>query len=254
MINKGFSAKFKYAIVLGVILIGSHFTNLYSQKPVYKNSLNKNTKVWNYQEVDQRLLHFGFCLGLNGTDFAVTPNNSVYYSDTLYPNVPKIYPGFHVNIVSEFRLSDNLAFRFLPGLIFTQRNTVFWEGGTPKNEFKIESNLLDFPMLFKYKAKRINNYRPYVITGGNIRFDMAAKNKYDEDQEIYVRLNKLDYFYELGFGIDYYLMYFKFTTEIKWSTGLRNMITDTPNERYPEYVNSIDKLQSSMFFISFYFE
>ncbi len=242
-------------IVIIVLLSVSVCFSSYAQHPVFANKLNTNTKVMNYQEVDQKSLHFGFCLGINTLDYNIGYRADAFLHDSLLPDVTRIAPGFHVNIVTEFRLSENFSFRFLPGIIFSQRNITYWNQNKEiVKEFQMESNLLDFPMLIKYKAKRINNYRPYIIAGGNTRFDMAAKTKYDDDDDVFIRIRKFDVFYEVGFGIDFYLPYFKFTTEIKWSEGIRNMLSDDPHPRHPQYVNAIDRMNAKAFLISFYFE
>lgn len=214
-----------------------------------------NSKVFNYQEIDQQPLHFGFTLGLNTLDFGVKVSAPAFLKDTLTADVTELYAGFHVNIVSEYRLTESLAVRFLPGLIFGQRNVIFWKNNeTFYRDMKIESNLLDFPIMLKYKAQRINNYRPYIVFGGNIRYDMAAKKDYEDAEEVYIRLNRLDYYAEAGFGIDFYLRYFKFSTEFKYSLGFRNMIADDPHPRFPEFTNTIERLNSSVFLFSMHFE
>lgn len=212
-------------------------------------------KVKNYQEIDKKALHFGFTIGLNALDFSVGHNASAYRRDSLFGDITELRAGFHVNIISEYRLSKYWSVRFLPGLIFGQRNLVYWKKKEELDkEMKIESNLLDFPVMMKYEAKRINNYRPYVIAGGNVRYDMAAKDKYEDAEKVYVRLKPLDYYAEVGFGIDYYLRYFKFTTELKFSLGFRNILQDDPHSRYPEYVEAIDKLNSTAILFSMHFE
>jgi hypothetical protein len=216
-------------------------------------------KVQNYREVDLKAIHFGFSLGLNALDFTVQHNATGYMQDTLTADVTKLSPGFHVNIISEYRITDRWSLRFLPGLIFGQRNIIYWKGNKQSNakfdrKMKLESNLLDFPLMLKYKAKRINNYRPYMVVGANVRYDMAAKKKYDEDEEVFIRLKRLDYYGEIGFGIDYYLTYFKFSTEFKVSFGAANVLADDPHPRNPEYFNAIERLNSSIFQFSMHFE
>ncbi len=226
----------------------------WAQSNVY-NPGNKRPQVRNYQEVDERPMHFGFTIGFNTMDFHFKNDLSHIISDSLTADVTVLKPGFHVNIITDYRLGNNLSARFLPGLNFGQRNITYWKSdGSYDADMLIESNLLDFPVLLKYKAKRINNYRPFVIAGGNVRLDMAAKRKYDENEEVYVRIKKLDYYYEFGFGIDFYSMYFKFSTEFKYSVGLRNILTNQPEERHPQYVNVIDRLNSNLFLVSFHFE
>ncbi len=235
--------------LFGIILIIFLFTSASAQHESIK------PKVFNYQEIDQQPLHFGFTLGLNTLDFGIKVSAPAYLKDSLTADVTELYAGFHVNIVSEYRLTDYLAVRFLPGLIFGQRNIVFWYNNEELHkEMKLESNLLDFPIMLKYKAKRINNYRPYMIFGGNVRYDMAAKKDYEDAEEVYVRLNRLDYYAEVGFGIDFYLRYFKFSTEFKYSLYFRNMIADDQHSRFPEYTNTIERLNSSVFLFSMHFE
>jgi hypothetical protein len=62
-----------------------------------------------------------------------------------------------------------LNLRFLPGLSFGERqlyyNIPVWETDyyQPLQYYSIKSTFLDFPLLIKYKARRINNDRPYII-------------------------------------------------------------------------------------------
>jgi hypothetical protein len=119
---------------------------------------------------------------------------------------------------------------------------------------EIESNFLDFPLVVKYKSKRVNNYAPYMIAGANIRYDLAARKDYEEDSNIYVRLKPFDVYFEIGFGVDMYLQYFKFSPELKLSTGLRNVLVSEPAAGFPQYVRSIDRLNSYIVMLCFHFE
>ncbi|MCK5169493.1 MAG: PorT family protein, partial [Bacteroidales bacterium] len=102
------------------------------------------------------------------------------------------------------------------------------------------------------KATRINNTRPYLIGGINVRNDMARNKEFTE--KIYIKLKSFDIYYEIGVGVDFYLAYFKFSTEIKYSVGMLNVVSSDPHDGYPQYANSIDKLNSRMFMVSLHFE
>lgn len=238
---------------ISFLCISCTFLNA-QRRPLY-HELSKVPRVQNYQEIDLRPMHFGFSLGINTMDFTIKQSLSNMMADSLFADVPKLYPGFNINIITDFRIADYWSVRFLPGLIFGQRNIVYWKNGEKVDaDMKLESNLLDFPIMIKYKAKRIQNYRPYAIAGGSIRVDMAAKKKYDESEAVFVKLKKLDYYYEVGLGIDYYLEYFKFSTELKLSVGLRDILTDTPEPRHPEYVRGIERMFSNVLQFSMHFE
>lgn len=213
--------------------------------------------VLNYQGVDQKKLHFGFTLGLNTMDFKLTPSMSSdpLSSEILYPELNDLVPGFHVGIISNLRLTEYLDLRFLPGISLGTRKILFYDSNKDVvSEMKIESTFIDLPLNIKYKATRINNTRPYIIGGINVRNDMARNKEFNEDDGIYIKLKSFDIYYELGVGIDFYSTYFKFSTEIKYSVGMLNVISSDPADDYPQYANSIDKLNSRMFMVSLHFE
>lgn len=215
--------------------------------------------VLNYQGVDHKKIHFGFTIGFNTMDFKLTPSMNTFVSGTdtlvLIPEINNLSPGFHVSVISDFRLNDDFSLRFLPGISLGQRNILFYNpDGSVDSEMKIESTFIDLPLSLKYKATRINNTRPYLLAGINVRNDMARNKEFNEDEEIYLKFKSFDIYYEIGVGIDFYLAYFKFSTEIKYSVGTFNNISSDVADDYPQYANSIDKLNSRMFLISLHFE
>ena len=76
-------------------------------------------------------------------------------------------------------------------------------------------------------------------------------------------LKPLDFYYELGAGMDFYLVHFKFAIEFKYSVGLNNMLRTSMTKHGevivppPEdaiFTDSIDKLLSRMFLVTLHFE
>jgi hypothetical protein len=115
---------------------------------------------------------------------------------------------------------------------------------------------LDFPLHFKYRSKRVNNYRPYVVGGLNFRYDMSAKKPgvYDQDSDEYMKFKRGDLYLEFGFGVDNYLKYFKFAPEIKLAVGLNSMIDPDGRTGHPEFANSISYARSYIIMLNFHFE
>jgi hypothetical protein len=232
-----------------ILFLGVISQSLFAQKV--------DNNVLNYQGVDFKRLHFGFTIGVNTMDFKFTRSMNPYNTDSavLFPELNDLVPGFHVGIVSNLRLTEYLDLRFLPGISLGQRKILFYdEDQNVEREMKIESTFIDLPLTLKYKATRINNTRPYVIGGVNVRNDMARNKEFNEDEEIYIKLKSFDIYYELGAGVDFYLTHFKFSIEIKYSVGLLNVISSDPSDDYPQYANSIDKMNSRMFMVSLHFE
>lgn len=209
-------------------------------------------KPQNYQEVDSKWLHFGFTVGLNTMDMAIKRN----LDDNIYADVTRIEPGFQVTIVSDMRLNNDFTLRFLPGIAFGQRNLAFYNYETRllEKELQIASSYLEFPLHLKYRSVRLNNYRPYLIGGTNYRFDMAARKEYNEEDDIFVRFKPSDIYLEGGFGIDFYLPYFKFSPELKVGMGLLNLRVDRPSDFAPQYVRSMDRMKAFVVMLNFHFE
>jgi len=225
---------------------------------------------------DQDRLHFGFTLGLNAFDFRIrhfnSLNDNVDFStqslDSLKlaeidavdrkvrADVATLIPGFTVGIVSSYRLSEFAELRFLPGLSFGNRKMVFnvpihdLNNNEDLSSYSVRSTYLDFPLVVKYKAKRIVNQRPYIVLGGAFRLDIAKSA--DDDL---VALDSPNLFFEIGGGWDSYLPYFRFSTELKFSFGLNNVLGKIPEFPQPAYYsNAISRINSNIITLSFHFE
>jgi len=233
---------YKRILILLILLIPVAAT---AQKAKPKNDSN----------YDERLLHFGFSMGLNTMDFI--PKMNPLDTNNWTAEVVSLKPGINIQIVMDYRPATYFDIRFLPGVSFGQRNLNFYDkdGVLINDKQQLESSFLEFPLMIKTKGMRLNNSRPYLIGGINFRYDLAAKKEYDEQSAVYMRLRKSDLYYEVGAGIDFYLPYFKLTIEAKMSNGLRDMLVhDEPHPFHPQYVNSIESLKSQIWTLSFHFE
>ncbi len=188
-------------------------------------------------------------------DFNITPSREYLMQDSLYPEVSLLNPGINIQIVTNLRPAKYLDIRFLPGVSFGQRVVRYYKNTELyNNDQRLESSFLEFPLLLKFKGDRLNNVRPYVITGLNYRYDLAAKKEYDDEEPIYLRLKRPDLYYEVGTGIDFYLTYFKLSVELKMSNGFKDVLVDEPAQGHPEYNNAIEKMKSQIWVLAFHFE
>lgn len=237
--------KFLYIIFAGLILLLHIDTFGQKQKP-------KNDSTY-----DDKLLHFGFSIGLNLMDFNITPSQTYLDTDGYYPEVSLLNPGINIQVVTNLRPAKYFDLRFLPGVSFGQRNVRYYDYNTGEliNERqRLESSFLEFPFLLKYKGARLNNVRPYIIGGLNYRYDLAGKKEYDDEKPVYLRLRRSDLYYEFGTGLDFYLPYFKLSVELKMSNGMRDILVHEPAPGNPQYVNAIERMRSQIWIIAFHFE
>ncbi|MDA3881595.1 MAG: porin family protein [Prolixibacteraceae bacterium] len=235
--------------------------------------------VPNLTTFDDRTIHFGFTLGVNTHDlgflhYGSLNDNPDFDADLLqeiYPefmsevdevgrviraDVATLIPGFTVGIVSNLRLSENLDLRFLPGLSFGSRQIVFniplhdLNEPSNTNSYTLRSTYLDFPLLVKYKSKRIINQRPYMISGLAMRIDISKSAKED-----LLRTKRVTFYAEAGMGWDMYLQFFRLSAELKYSFGLNSMLADPPQHPQPKYYSqAFKKLNSHILTLSFHFE
>ena len=201
---------------------------------------------------DDKAIHFGFCVGFNVMDFSISHSLANYQVDSLLANVTTISPGFQIQAVSALRLASDLELRFLPGVTFGQRDLSFYKGDQLYMKTQsLESSYIDLPLLLKYKSKRVNNYRAFLIGGFNQRIDLAKT--YREEDDIYMDLKLLDPCYELGGGFDFYFPYFKLSIEMRGSWGMFNVLNKRTTP-HPEFQDAIEKLRSSTYMLSLYIE
>lgn len=218
----------------------------------------------NLPAFDLKRLHFGFTVGFNSMDLGFTRNFEAM--NFIYADLSQLQPGFQVSAISDLRLNSNFNLRFLPGISFGSRKIAYYEyspaTGTgdlvvlddADNPVALGPSFLDFPLHLKYRSKRVNNYRPYLIGGLNFRYDMSAKREYDGESNEYVKFKPADLYVEFGFGVDTYLRYFKFAPEIKLAVGLRNIISEEGRPPHFQFVESIERANSYIVMLNFHFE
>jgi len=204
-----------------------------------------------------RNLHFGFVLGVNQADVQITNTGITQPQDgeTWFSDELTFSTGFTVGVISDLRLFTNLHLRFVPTLNFADRHISIISGEGEISNMSpvvIRSSLLDMPLLLKYRAKRIGNYRPYLIAGGGIVYDFSRRK-----QEVF-RFQPFDANLQIGVGCDFFLPYFKFAPELKLVIGMTDMLErDRPDIARPsdiKYSNAISRLTSRLFVLSFNFE
>ena len=213
-------------------------TCIYSQR--------NNTKISNLQNFDQKKIHFGYYIGLNNYNYKLDYLNNPNSDERI--NIENSF-GFSVGLIGDLKLRKNLNLRFEPGLKTNKLNVLYPNG----EEREIKSTYIQLPLLLKYSAKRYNNIRPYVMGGLSTSFNLSSNQDNPQDNASNVfRVKTNTFYYELGFGIDFYLQYFKFSPSIRGVFSLSNeLIPD--NTTTSIYTGNIDKMSARAIFINFSF-
>lgn len=219
----------------------------------------RREKPKNYRKFDEKALHFGFMLGVNTSDFTLTPKTDLLANYNLLSVQNKKQPGFQLGIITSLKLgSPTLRLRFIPSLSFQERiltyqfrdavdTTLLLE---PEVE-RVESTNLDFPLLLKYRTLRYNNFAAYIIGGAQYTLDLQTKaNSSQSLKNPFIKINQHDFQGQIGAGLDFFLPYFKFGIELKMSHSFNNvLIQDNTVISSP-----IDRLQNRVWWFSITFE
>lgn len=232
-------------ILLAVLIVSTSSAFAQRQKPQ------------NYRKFDRKLLHFGFMLGGNNGDFTLVPKDNLLQNYGVLHIANASVPGFQLGIISSMKIGHpTFRMRFIPSLSFQERviNYSFVDPNSDDPIFaeqRIGSTNLDFPLLFKYRTLRYNNFAAYFIAGPQYTLDLQSKQEASQSfTEPFLKLNKHDFQGQIGAGVDFFLPYFKFGFEIKLSHGLRNaLIQDDTRVSSP-----IDKLYNRIWWFSLTFE
>jgi Outer membrane protein beta-barrel domain len=204
-----------------------------------------STNAQNSYHGDEKLLHFGFSLGVNTADFGIARSDSA--------DVSTLTPGFSVGIVSDLLVSRYLNLRFTPTLHFAERQLSYVNSNL--KPLGVPSILMSVPLYVKLSAERYGNYRPYLIGGGGVYFDLGRNSGKP------ILLRAFDPFVEVGVGCDIYFSFFKLAPELKFALGFNDMLTplderDTGflSEGDKEYTKVLNKLTSRLITLTFNFE
>ena len=209
----------------------------------------------NIDNLDQKFLSWGYFLGFNQYDFKFDYEENL--DDIL---VDKTF-GFHLGLIGDMRINDYLNLRLEPGVFFTTRNLMYNESyfaGTDYNDSdllrEVKSTYIHIPLLLKVSTKRINNFKPFIIGGFSTALNLSSNQDNPDDNSAgEFRMKKNTYFYEIGFGIDLYLLYFKFTPSIRGIFAINDEIVRDADPNSP-WTGNVAKMQTRGIFINFTFQ
>lgn len=215
-------------------------------------AFGQRSRLRNQPKYDTKLIHFGFSLGLNYTDFYIRKFD-LSQVPGYYSVRSEVRPGYTIRIISDLRLHDNFSLRFVPGFAATVRNLYFevddrFTGLRTSVLREVESAYIELPWELKFRGDRIDNHLWYIQTGIKYTIDLASKM--DTEDEEFFKLNRYDFGYELGLGIDIYFEYFKFSPQIIATFGQADLLIQDGTK----LVEGINKIQTRAILVNFTFE
>ena len=219
--------------------------NGYAQFP---GGIFSKEPILNNENFDKQRVYWGYFLGFNSYDYKFD------YKNVAPDILVKQSTGFNVGLVGDVRLQEYINLRFEPGLYYTQR-TLSYSGLTrPIDATRtVGATYIHFPLLLKFSALRTGNVRPYLVGGFSTTLNLSSNEKAtDDNQQQQFRVVSWTKNYEMGFGVDLYLEYFKFSPSIRGVFGIGDeLIRD--NDPNSPWTGNVQSMKTRAILINFTF-
>ncbi|MBR0037060.1 MAG: PorT family protein [Bacteroidales bacterium] len=205
--------------------------------------------VKNIPYIDQRRMHWGFLLGVNSGDLRVVHSGK----NDWFAESPTVNPAFVVGLLGDMALTEHLNLRCTPSLYFQSREVKFHNALTDATRSQtLKTNYLSIPLSLKVATHRVNNYRPYMLFGASIDYDLA------HEKEEPIVFKHVDVGIHTALGCDFYLPYFKFCPELRFNLGLLDMIDHKrkglKDQTLMPYTDAISSAKNKGVSLIFFFE
>jgi hypothetical protein len=174
---------------------------------------------------DDRKFSYGFVIGLHTSAYQVKYSNKFVTKslDTVSQVIPSFSIGFSLGFLVNYHIAEFLDLRLLPKASFyNQQLRYYYTNRNPDNQL-VETTVVEFPLLLKYRSVRRGNVRMYMIGGITPGIEASGKNDVQSNSAS-ISINKTNLSLDTGLGFDFYFPLFKLSEEIRFSRGLVNML------------------------------
>jgi len=230
--------RFWFLLALLSMLNGQGILAQFNEKPIL-----------NLENEDKAFLNWGYFLGFNQYDFKFE------YQNDLQDILVDKSTGFNVGLIGEVRINNFLDLRFEPGLYYATR-TLGFPGFTEENDAirEVKSTYINFPLLLKVSTKRLGNWKPFLVGGFSASMNLGSNEaSLDDNSSGTFRMKKQVFNYEIGFGIDFYTEYFKFSPSVRGVFAITDELVPDTDPGSP-WTGNINALRSRGVFVNFTFE
>ena len=210
----------------------------------YTDDIPKNRPFF-----DQKKISWGYYFGMNFYDFKID-----YKTDKVHI-IQESNPGFQVGMVGNLNLNPSFSIRTTPGVYFTNRRLIFKNLNSAKDSIRdINSNFVQLPIYLKFNTIRYGNIRPYIVGGITYAYNINSfEDSKNDNSSGRFRLKSQNLFYEVGFGFEMYMFYFKFTPSIVGVFSVFDEFVPDRDSNSP-WTSNIESIRTRGIYINLTFE
>lgn len=204
----------------------------------------------NNPNYDNRKISYGFLIGLHTTAYQLKYAEE-FVNNPIYSDVHAIMPpwsgGFSLGFIVNLRLNEFTDLRLLPKVAFYEHKIEYHYIDETIESQMIETAMVEFPLVLKYKSMRRGNIRMYMIGGIKPSFEASGKADLESIQE-QINISRGNFSLETGIGFDFYYPLFKFSPELRYSRGIANILGDRDN-LYSRALSRVSTHNISIYFL-----
>lgn len=203
----------------------------------------------NNPNYDNRKISYGFLIGLHTTAYQVKYSENFVSNDfdTLFAILPPWRPGFSLGFIVNMRINEFTDLRLLPKVAFYEHELEYLYTDETMDRQLVETAMVEFPLVLKYKSMRRGNVRMYMVGGVKPAIEASGKNDVEAVQEA-IKIRNANFSVETGLGFDLYYPLFKFSPEIRYSLGVVNILGERDN-KYSEGLRRLNTHNITVYFL-----
>ena len=213
--------------------------SIYANAQLGKSMFTKDPII-NLENFDKQRVYWGYFLGFSSFDFKTDLKTNPALDRLIDV---KGHTGFNVGLAGVLRLHEYVELRFEPGLYYASRTLTYSQFDNDRDGIReVKATYIDFPLLLKFSSLRTGNVRPYLVGGLSTTLNLSSNSKSkDDNSEQRFRVKPWTPNYTVGFGVDLYFEYFKFSPSIRGVFGLKDELIrdDDPNSPWTGNIQSM---------------
>jgi hypothetical protein len=194
---------------------------------------NAQSRVYNrrfLEHYDDKPTHFGFYFGTGFSRLNVEHNQSFSLStDETVKITSKPRFAFKVGLVVNRYLSPQWDLRTTPGINISSKELHYDIYEKPSITDERDLDYFELPILAKFKSDRRKNHRMYMLAGANFLIETNIR-KGQKALVAKLPTKNSDFCIEYGAGFEQFLEFGKFSGELRFSHGLRNLLVADSNK------------------------
>jgi len=203
----------------------------------------------NRHPFDFKRFNLGFLMGMTYNSYNLKEQINIEEDGIMLHRI-ELVPryGLNLGMITNANLSRRLSLRFVPTISLEQRDFRYYFSDGPQMR-KIEASYLNLPVMLQLKTDYYRRTRVYVLTGGQIGFNLASNKRVRDDLTL-LKITNQDLSLTFGFGVTLYGDRIKLSPEILYTMGMVNIYEPL----YTTHAEAISSLMSQVIAININFE